>query len=70
MIHYHNCCLIQAQLAASATRFQNIDESYMLHLRKVLFNPIYFVILNKPILGCRVRIYLNECFRLELLTNA
>ena len=30
MNQYHICCLIQAQLTATPTRFQNIDESYML----------------------------------------
>ena len=59
MLHYHNCYSIPALLVATLTRFQDIDESYMVHLRKVLFNSIYFVILNKPILGCRVHIYLN-----------
>ena len=70
MLHYHNCCSIPALLAATPARFQNMDESYMLYLQKVLFNSIHFVIMNKSILGCRVRIYLNECFRLEMLTNA
>ena len=70
MLHYYNCCTIPALLAASPTRFQNIDASYMLYLQKVLFNSIYFGIMNESILGCRVHIYLNECFRLSNTGNA
>ena len=71
MLHYHNCCSIPALLAAAPTRFQNMDESYMLYLWKVLFNSIYLVILNKSILGCKVRIYLNVSGTqtLEMLSN-
>ena len=49
ILHYHNCCSIPALLASTPTRFYNIDESYMLYLRKVLSNSIYFGILNKSI---------------------
>ena len=54
MLHYDNCCSIPALLIATQTRFQNIDEHYMLHLQKVLFNSIYFVILNNQswVVGC------------------
>ena len=72
MLRYHNCCSIPALLDATPTRFQNIDESYMLYLREVLFNSIYFVILNKPILGCRVHIYLNNsgCWKYLLMLES
>ena len=37
MLQYYNCCSIPVLLAATPTRFQNIDKSNMLDLRKVLF---------------------------------